>query len=461
MSPDGMTFDLDEKPWPARVVSVTTGTPDRYVVREVWGDPTHTAADATDPNAYWVDKPNGRLTDAAVTPGHSLGGPYTPGQIVWVRQTGGAAGFSFELSAAVPAAVVVRCGTLVSSSPRPYYAARVRRVTDLSTAADADPAADVYLTELGGSTLTPGVDYLAVRAGAVGTTPPVPLYWTAAGPRNPSAAVLTENTSPDSGKYRQLNGSFVWSDGATLTNVVYPVEVDGVVMTPKPTANGILWADPAQPGKYDFVPLQYADAVPQPATLPTSPPPPSTPVYYAGLMSTGTQFFTGGKYFKDGAFTYTTFGQIGGGVYLEVSAALGATLVGTYWDWAATAPAGVNTFVHTLKQGVTGTEYTALTVTTRSTGTVLAVDEVDAGVFDARPSGIVLAGTYTAHVGGVDYGGATATVSGLVFKAGLYVSGSISFPPPPPPPSGYSGEIVGVDGTWTFADGLLVSFSPA
>lgn len=135
---------------------------------------------------------------------------------------------------------------------------------------------------------------------------------TAAAGREPSAAVLTEATGAASGKVRQLNGSFAWTDGSTLTDVIYPVEIGGSTFTAGATSNGILFPDVGQPTKYAFLPVQWATA-----TL-------------GGYVSTTTQTFGGDKTFAG----TVTVGSVGTPTWLAVNGEVDALITdgdpGTY-----------------------------------------------------------------------------------------------------------------------------------
>lgn len=94
---------------------------------------------------------------------------------------------------------------------------------------------------------------------------------------------------------RQLNGSFAWANGPAYADVTYHVEVvDPAANAPGFDETGLLWPDPAQAGKYNFVTIMYAGH--DNANV----------AAYPGLLSTTAQRLAGAKTWTAAAVFETT-----------------------------------------------------------------------------------------------------------------------------------------------------------
>jgi hypothetical protein len=312
------------------------------------------------------------------------------------------------------------------------------------------PAADEWVLRLGndGFRAQPGAG--SGVGNFVRISPPGP-----AG-REPSWAVRTSQGTPTvyqgSAKVRQLNGSFAWVDGSTLTNRTYPVEIGGAVFVPVPDANGLLFPDPVQANRYDFVPFQYADKV--------------STTYYGGMLSPSTQQIAGAKTWHDAATFESTIdvdgvatfgdyidvtGRIEGASFLRLSETHtpsgDTSIIGLY---------GVTEFISQVSYGAghngvgwqlnlthSGDEFQAVfgldaDGDVRVTATGDPEDDLDHGAlyvgFNPPGGGDPATGGY----GLITYltdpptktRGGTAVTGGLTFAGGLYISGTV--PPPHP-----------------------------
>ena len=211
----------------------------------------------------------------------------------------------------------------------------------------------------------------------------VPVEQAASSSRGFFAANLTEATGAASWQSRTLSGGS-WTDGATTgADNAYPVQCGGSAFTPAATSTTLMWEEPAGSGVYAFLPIQYAStAVP-------------------GFVSTTTQSMAGVKTWANEA------NFLSGGVFSGS---------GTFSYPLVTHP-GIM-FINTLGGSVTGT--------IAIYGTIF-----DPVLYSNRSFGAI--DSFRVTISSVEYVGATATVDGLTFKGGLYVSGAVSFPPPPPP----------------------------
>ncbi len=198
----------------------------------------------------------------------------------------------------------------------------------------------------------------------------------------PFAANLTEATGAASWQSRTLSGGS-WTDGSTTgTDNAYPVQCGGSAFTPGATSTSIMWEEPAGSGMYAFLPIQYAStAVP-------------------GFVSTAAQSIAGVKTFTD--------------KILCSAIANSAFTVGIQTPGILLSSPG----------GTPGTTKGVITWNSSYGGSNGVVD------IQSGPVGINVPTAY--YVGGTV--GGTATVDGMVFQGGLYISGSPPPPPPPPPP---------------------------
>jgi len=132
------------------------------------------------------------------------------------------------------------------------------------------------------------------------------------GGRSPSYFVdySGDTTVPLTGNVYALNGSFVWTIGTLITDLVYPIQVrdyqiafSNLVDFPVfPGATGLIYPDSGQPTKYALLPFQYADYY-----VPNS-------TYYGGMLKpTGAQrvgasvTWDGAAYFNSDATVNGTF----------------------------------------------------------------------------------------------------------------------------------------------------------
>lgn len=210
----------------------------------------------------------------------------------------------------------------------------------------------------------------------------VPVERAASSGRGFFAANLTEATGAASWQSRTLSGGS-WTDGATTgADNAYPVQCGGSAFTPAATSTTLMWEEPAGSGVYAFLPIQYAStAVP-------------------GFVSTAAQSIAGVKTFTD--------------KILCSAIANSAFTVGIQTPGILLSSPG----------GTPGTTKGVITWNSSYGGSNGVVD------IQSGPVGINVPTAY--YVGGTV--GGTATVDGMVFQGGLYISGSPPPPPPPPPP---------------------------